>query len=56
MDLNFWQKTMKQMKDCHLNNKGYCECYLKQCNAIGDCTPKLITKRNMLTVEKLINR
>lgn len=43
------------IKDCQLNNKGYCECYLKQCNTIEDCAPKLIIKRNMVTVEKLIN-
>ena len=43
------------MENCQLSNKGYCECYLKQCNTIEDCTPKLIVKRNILTVEKLIN-
>lgn len=43
------------IKDCQLNDKGYCTCYLKECSAVEDCAPKLITQRNMLTVNKLIN-
>lgn len=42
------------MENCHLNNKGYCECYLKQCNTIEDCAPKLIVKRNMKSVDSLL--
>ena len=42
------------MENCQLNRKGYCECYLKQCNTIEDCAPKLITKRNMESVDSIL--
>lgn len=42
------------MKNCELNEKGKCACYLKKCNDIKDCAPKLIIKRNMELVNKLI--
>lgn len=43
------------MKECKLNENGFCICYLKKCNIIKDCAPKLIVKRNMDTVKNLIN-
>ena len=42
------------IKDCPLNEKGYCTCYLKLCKEVSDCAPKLIIKKNMLSVSKLI--
>lgn len=42
------------MKECKLNEKGKCTCYLKKCINIKDCAPKLIVKRNMESVNKLI--
>lgn len=42
------------VKDCQLNDKGYCTCYLKQCYEISDCAPKLIIKKNMAVVNGLI--
>lgn len=40
--------------ECHLNEKGKCTCYLKKCQDIQDCALKIITKRNLETVNKLI--
>ena len=42
------------MKECNLNQKGFCTCYQRRCNKINDCALKLINKRNMNTVNKLI--
>ena len=42
------------IKDCQLNRKGYCTCYLKQCHEVEDCAPKLITKRNMESVDSIL--
>ncbi len=41
-------------KECNLNEKGFCTCYLKECVSILDCAPKLIIKRNMESVNNLI--
>jgi hypothetical protein len=42
-------------KECNLNKKGNCECYLKPCKEIKDCAPKLIMERNMKSINKIIN-
>jgi hypothetical protein len=38
----------KEIKDCKLNKKGFCECYLKNCIEINDCAVKILMKRNAL--------
>jgi hypothetical protein len=43
------------MKDCELNKDGHCTCYLKKCETIKDCAPKLIIRRNLESVNKLIS-
>ena len=45
----------KEILDCKLNNKTFCECYLKQCYTIEDCAPKLIIRKNMEVVNNLIS-
>lgn len=39
-----------EIKECNLNEKGHCTCYLKQCVEIEDCATKLIIKKNLETV------
>ncbi len=38
----------KEIKDCKLNVKGLCECYLKKCIQVNDCSLKLLIKRGVL--------
>lgn len=44
----------EDMKECNLNENGYCICYLKRCYEIEDCAPKLIMERNLRVVKELI--
>ena len=34
-----------EFKNCHLYNKGYCECYLRKCISVSDCAQKIMAKR-----------
>lgn len=42
------------MNNCPLIQSGYCTCYLKPCKNVNDCAAKIITKRNMETVNNLL--
>lgn len=37
-----------EIKDCKLNVEGFCECYLKKCTVIKDCSLKILIKKGLL--------